>query len=99
MLTNFEASGRNTFRAFTFLTFLTAIGGVVAEYLFAGVWCLDGVYISIVALLSFIIEVCLRKYPDDTDRSDEIESDSLLGGRYVGGVEFVPPVEQEKAKT
>ncbi len=95
----FEASGRNTFRAFTFLTFLTAIGGVVAEYLFAGVWCLDGVYIAIVALLSFIIEVCLRKYPDDTDRSDEIESDSLLGGRYVGGVEFVPPVEQEKTKT
>jgi len=95
----YEASGRNTFRAFTFLTFLTAIGGVVAEYLFAGVWCLEGFYIAGIALLSFVIEVCLRKYPDDKDTSDEIESDTLLGGRYVGGVEFVPPVETDKMKT
>jgi len=95
----YEASGRHTFRAFTFFTFLTAIGGVAVEYLFAGVWCLEGVYIAGIAILSFVIEICLRKYPDDRDTSDEIESDTLLGGRYVGGVEFVPPVETEKTRT
>ncbi|MBQ8657535.1 MAG: hypothetical protein IJ506_00180 [Clostridia bacterium] len=94
-----EASGMKNFRIFTLLILLTSGATVVVEYIFAGAWLLQGVYIAGIALLGFIVEICLRKYPNDRDDSDEIESDTLLGGRYVGGVDFVPPVETENART
>jgi len=61
-----ETSGMHNFRIFTFFIFLLSAGLVVFEYFVLSVGFgdnLETVYIAAIALVSFILECCLRHFP------------------------------------
>ncbi len=61
-----QAAGMHNFRVFTFFIFLLASGLVAVEYFLMNVGIsknLETIYIAVIALVSFILECCLRRFP------------------------------------
>ncbi len=72
------ASGMATFRVFGFMVFLVAGVLIALEYFFAKAWDMNGIYIAAIAFVWFVVELCLRKHPDDPDNSEEIDPELLF---------------------
>jgi hypothetical protein len=87
-----EGSGMKTFRVFALLVALVAGSGFALEYLFDKTALTSAIYLACVAFVAFIIELILRKYPNEKDNSDEMDSDVILGGKYIGGLQYGAPM-------
>ena len=73
-----RAIGMANFRVFSLLITLLAIGAFIVDYYFFKTYVWNFAYIAGISLVWFIVEVCLRKYPDNPDNSEEIEVDLLM---------------------
>ena len=73
-----RALGMSNFWVFSLLIAMAAIGAFVVEYLFVKTYVWNFVYIAGIAFVWFIVELCLRKHPDNPDNSEEIDPDLLF---------------------
>ncbi len=87
-----DGAGMKTFRVFTFLIVLVAGGGFAVEYILEKTALTNAIFLAAVALAAFVVEIVLRKYPDEKDGSDELDSDEILGGQYIGGLQYGAPM-------
>lgn len=73
-----RAIGMSNFWVFSLIISLLAIGAFVVDYIFLKTYVWNFAYIAGVSFVWFIVELCLRKHPDNPDNSEEIEVDLLM---------------------
>ena len=73
-----RAIGMSNFWVFSLLIALLAIGAFVVDYLFVKTYVWNFAYIGGIAFVWFVVELCLRKYPDNPDNSEEIDPELLF---------------------
>ena len=87
-----KAIGMLNFRIFSLLIALLAVGAFAVDFYFYKAYFLNFAYIAGISLVWFIVEVCLRKYPDNPDNSEEIEVDLLMDRIDA---QMTPPVQPQ----
>lgn len=73
------AAGALVFRSFAFITVLVAGGAVAVQFYLTQQFVRDCLFIALIALLAFVIELILRKYPSDkVEDFEDIEVEDFI---------------------